>query len=205
MLVKNKNFFVVIGLVITAILFLLYFLFYKKEVDDSRIRYELYSLENVGWKSKKYSQKVDDISFTAIEVPIQYYILKNQGKQDLFKIDSIYQENKNERVYEFLFEQDAKKDLLDKDFTNLGYKDAISYLSFKIENDFYLVTESNDTIPTSGVLYERNFKVAPYQKVMVFFSGIAPKEKVQLVYKDILFRKGVLKFKLKEPLKKIAQ
>lgn len=203
--VKNKKFLIVTTLVITAILFLLYFLFYKKEVDDSRIRYELYSLENVGWKSKKYSQKVDDINFTAIEVPIQYYILKNQGKQDLFKIDSIYQEHQEERVCEFLFEQDAKKDLLEQDFTNLEYKDAVSYMSFKIEKDFYLVTESNDTIPTSGVIYERNFKVAPYQKVMVFFSGIKPKEKVQLVYKDILFRKGVLKFKLKEPLKKIAQ
>lgn len=205
MLVKNKKFLGVIVLVIIAILFLLYFLFYKKEVDDSRIRYELYSLENVGWKSKKYGQKVDDISFTAIEVPIQYYILKNQGKQDLFKVDSIYQEHKEERVYEFLFEQDERKDLLEKEFTNLDYKDATSYMSFNIEKDFYLVTENKDTITTSGVLYERNFKVAPYQKVMVFFSGITPKEKVQLVYKDVLFRKGVLKFKLKEPLKKIAQ
>lgn len=204
MQVKNKKNLIYIILISTVILSLLYFLFFKKEVNDSRIRYELYSLENIGWKSKKYSQKVDDITFTAIEVPIQYYILKDQGKSDLFKIDSIFQENKKERVYEFLIEQDDKKDLLQKNYSDLNYQDAVSYLSFNIEKDFYLVTDSHDTIKTSGVLYERNFKIAPYQKVMVFFSDVDPKAKTQLIYKDVLFKKGTLKFRLKEPIKKIA-
>lgn len=203
---KSKKFFyLILILTIVSIFILLYFLFYKNEFDDSRIRYELYSLENVGWKSKKYSQKVDDITFTATEVPIQYYILRNQGKQDLFKIDSIYEEHKNERIYEFVFEQDAKKDLLEKEFTNLNYQEGVRYMSFEIEKDFYLVSDNSDTIHSSGVLYERNFKIAPYQKIMLFFTDIDPKIKTQLVYNDVLFKKGILKFKTKEPIKKIAQ
>ena len=74
-----------------------------KEVDDSAIRYKLFQLEDIGWKSKKNSQQIDDINFTAIEVPIQYYILKDQGKSDLFNVDSLYNQNKFERVIEFTF------------------------------------------------------------------------------------------------------
>ena len=80
-------------------------------VDDGSIRYQLFQLEKFGWKSKKYSQKVEDIQFTATEVPIQYYLLKDQGNQDLFNIDSLYQENKTERILEFTFEQENEEDL----------------------------------------------------------------------------------------------
>ena len=46
-----------------------------KEVDDSEIRYKLFQLEDIGWKSRKNSQFIENINFTAIEVTIQYYIL----------------------------------------------------------------------------------------------------------------------------------
>lgn len=176
-----------------------------KDIDDSAIRYKLFQLEDMGWKSKKNSQQIEDINFTAIEVPLEYYLLKDQGKSDLFKIDSLYNENKYERIIEFTFENEDEKDLLQEDFTKISSEEAIKYMSFGLENDFYVVTSKKDTIKCSGVNFERNFKVGPLQKVILFFSGISPKDKIQLVYNDKLFGKGIMKFKFEEQYKEILQ
>lgn len=172
--------------------------------DDSEIRDRYFNLEKIGWKSRVYTQKVEDIGFIATEVPIQYYLLKDLGKEDLKKVDAIYEENKRERVIEFTFQQEEEKDLLDKDFTGMDYTAAVKYMSFGLDKDFYVVTSKNDTIACSGVSYERSYKIAPYQKVLLFFSGIDPNEKIQLVYTDFLFRKGTLKFKFKDTYTPIA-
>lgn len=177
----------------------------EKDIDDSEIRYKLFQLEDIGWKSKKNSQQLEDINFTAIEVPIQYYLLKDQGNSNLFNIDSLYNQNKFERIIEFTFEQENEKDLLEETFTKLSYEDGVKYMSFMMENDFYVVTSKNDTIKCLGVNYERNFKVAPFQKIMLFFSGINPNDKIQLVYNDKLFGKGIIKFKFEEQYKEILQ
>ena len=73
-------------------------------------------------------------------------------------------------------------------------------MSFKIQDDFYVVTTKNDTIKCEGVLFERNFKVAPFTKVLLFFSGIAPEDKIQLVYQDKLFKKGTIKFNFRDKI-----
>lgn len=172
--------------------------------DDSEIRDRYFNLEKVGWKSRTYTQKIDDIGFTATEVPIIYYLLKDKGNEDLFIVDSLYEQNKKERVMEFTFQQEEEKDLLSKDFTGMEYTDAIKYMSFGLDKDFYVVTSKKDTISCSGVTFERNYKIAPYQKVLLFFSGIDPNDKIQLVYNDYLFRKGTLKFKFKDTYTQIA-
>jgi hypothetical protein len=171
---------------------------------DHEARDRYFNLEKIGWKSRTYSQTVDDIIFAATEVPIQYYLLKDLGKEDLVKIDSLYEENKRERVLEFTFQQDEEKDLLTRNFTGMDYTNAVKYMSFGLERDFYVVTSKKDTIACSGVTFERNYKIAPYQRVLLFFSGIDPEEKIQLVYNDYLFRKGTLKFKFKDPNTQIA-
>ncbi|PXY41173.1 hypothetical protein DMB65_09470 [Flavobacterium cheongpyeongense] len=176
----------------------------SKKNDDSEIRDRYFNLEKIGWKSRSYTQVVDDIGFTATEVPIQYYLLKDQGIENLQHVDSLYEENKRERVIEFVFQQDEEKDLLGKDFTGMDYTAAVKYMSFGLNNDFYVVTSKKDTIPCSGVNFERNYKIAPFQKVLLFFSGIDPNDKIQLIYNDYLFRKGTLKFKFKDPFTPIA-
>lgn len=180
----------------------------KKETKDdfknSEIKDRYFNLEKTGWKSRAYTQKADDIDFTAIEVPIQYYLLKDLGNENLIPIDSLYEQNKRERIIEFTFQQNEEKDLLDKGFTGMEYTDAVKYMSFGLEKDFYVVTSKKDTIACSGVTYERNYKIAPYQKVLLFFSGIDPDEKIQLVYTDFLFRKGTLKFQFKDTYTQIA-
>lgn len=189
------------GLIKLFLLFLLFSCSDKKQVpDDSEIRFRYFNLENRGWKSKLHVQKIDNISFTATDVPIQYYLLKELGDADLVKVDSIYEENKRERVIEFAFEEDSEKDLLQEKFTHLDYKKAVEYMSFTIEKDFYAVTPKNDTIKCSGVQFERNFKVAPSNKILLFFSGINPDDKIQLVYQDNLFGKGTIKFNFVDPL-----
>lgn len=175
----------------------------EKNADDSDIRFRYYNLEKQGWKSKTHSQKVDAINFTATEVPIQYYLLKEKGNTDLLSIDSIYEKNKRDRIIEFVFENDNQDDLLKDKYTNLDYQKAVEYMSFGIQNDFLVVTPKNDTIRCAGVLFERNFKVAPNNKVLLFFSNINPNDKIQLVYKDNLFKKGTLKFRFKEPILKL--
>ena len=175
-----------------------------KATDDSEIRDRYFNLEKIGWKSRVYNQYVDDINFTATEVPIQYYLLKDKGNENLVFVDSLYEENKTERIIEFTFHQDEEKDLLENNFTGMSYEDGVKYMSFGLDKDFYVVTSKNDTINCSGVTYERNYKIAPYHKVLLFFSGIDPNEKIQLIYNDVLFRKGMLKFKFKDPYTEIA-
>ncbi len=194
--------------VLIFMLMILFFVSCKKEPknsqQDSEIRDRFFNLEKIGWKSRSYTQVVDDIGFTATEVPIQYFLLKSQGLDNLKRIDSLYEENKRERVIEFTFQQDEEKDLLAQDFTGLDYTSSVKYMSFGLDKDFYVVTSKKDTILCSGVNFERNYKIAPFQKVLLFFSGIDPNDKIQLIYNDVLFRKGTLKFKFKDPFTPIA-
>lgn len=174
----------------------------KKETkkDDSDVRFRYFNLEKIGWKSKNYTQKVDKIIYTATDVPIQYYLLKDQGDVDLIKVDSVYENNKTEKVIEFVFENENEDDLLKEKYTNLEYKNSLEYMSFKIQNDFFIVTSKMDTVECSGAVFERDFKVSSHNKIILFFSGIDPNEKIQLIYNDKLFGKGILKFKFKEPI-----
>lgn len=191
-------------ILINSLILFSFFISCKKEEksgkaeDDGLIRQQLYRLENVGWKSKIHTEFIGGINFSAVEVPVQYYLLKDKGNQDLFLIDSIYQENKKERIIEFTFTQEDEEDLLKEKFTTLNYEDGIKYLAFSIDKDFYAVTSKNDTILCSGAQYERNFKIAPFQKLILFFSGIEPEEEIQLIYKDKLFGKGIIKFQFKD-------
>jgi len=175
----------------------------EKKVDDSAIRYRHFKLEKAGWKSKEHLQQVDDMDFTATEVPISYYILKSEGNADLFAVDSIEKANEKERVLEFIFKHDNDKNLLETEFTGLNLEETVKYMSFDITNDFYLVTDKKDTINCSGVIFERNFNMVSDQKLILFFSGINPTDKIQLVYNDQLFKKGILKFKFEEKTTKL--
>jgi hypothetical protein len=175
----------------------------KSKTDDSDIRFRYFNLEKQGWKSKKHLQKADGINFEATEVPIQYYLLKKMGNSDLIKVDSIYEVNKTERVIEFTFEQDNEEDLLQEKYTDLNYEKSVEYMSFNIQNDFTVITSKHDTIVCTGVLFERTFKIAPKNKLLLFFSGINPNEHIQLVYQDKLFKTGTLKFRFKDPILKL--
>lgn len=170
---------------------------------EKEIYYRLINLQNYGWKSMSHTQNIDGINFTAVEVPIQYYLLKDKGEEALLEIDSIYQANKTERVMEFTFLHEEEKDLLGEEFTRRNYDAAVKYMSFGLQDDFYAVTSKHDTIACQGATFERTFKVGPYNRVLLFFSGVPSDEKLQLVYNDSLFGKGTIKFNFREKIIKL--
>ncbi|TGV01067.1 hypothetical protein [Flavivirga rizhaonensis] len=163
--------------------------------------YKFFNLNQQGWKSKRVTQFVNDINYTATEVPIQYYLLKN-NQSNYAKVDSLYQKNIRERIIEIEFLHANQSDLLLKDYTKRSYENAVKYMAFTIEKDFTVVTSSNDTIPCSGVNFERNFKVAPFKRVLLYFNDINPNDNIKLIYQDQLFGNGIIKFNLTDsPLK----
>ncbi|MCK8482231.1 hypothetical protein [Psychroserpens algicola] len=186
--------------------FLLSFLLFTscKNEEKSRIKedYKFFNLSQQDWKSKQINQFINDINYTATEVPLQYYILKNTSEQDLGKLDSIYTANSKERIIEIEFQHAAKVDLLLEEYTQKSYEDAVKYMSFQIEKDFTVITSSNDTIKCSGALFERNFKVAPFKRALLYFNNINPDDTIKLIYQDQLFGNGTIKFNFSEtPIK----
>ncbi|WP_299254027.1 hypothetical protein [uncultured Aquimarina sp.] len=174
----------------------------EKKVPKSESEYKLFNLEQAGWKSKSVSHLFSQIEYKATLVPLQYYILKNEGSKNLAKIDSIYESLKNERILEVEFQQEKEDDLLKSKYTNRDYETSVKYMSFYIENDFKAVTQSGDTIDCSGVTFERNFKVAPFKRLLLHFGNIPEEENIQLIYNDQLFGNGLMKFNFKEtPIK----
>jgi len=187
---------------IPFILFLVMFLFFYSCKKDKKVafvdnEFKLFNLEESGWKSRSVAHNLSNISYTATEVPIQYYILKSEGNENHQKIDSIYLAHKDERVIEMEFEHINRDDLLKGDYTNMDYESSVKYMAFSIEKDFQAITQSGDTIACSGITFERNFKIAPFKRLLLHFGNIQEDEKIQLVYQDKLFGNGILKFKFK--------
>lgn len=171
------------------------------EDAEQNIDYKFFNLKQQGWKSKRITQFTNDINYSATEVPLHYYLLKNIGT-DYKKVDSIYNVNSKERIIEIEFQHSNQSDLLLEEYTQKTYEDAVKYMAFNIEQDFTVVTSSNDTIKCSGVNFERNFKVAPFKRLLLYFNNIPPDDNIQLIYQDHLFANGIFKFNFQEtPLK----
>src|SRR5690606_14199103 len=110
--------------------------------------------------------------------------------------------NNKERIIEVEFQHSNEADLLKEEFTKKTYDNAVKYMAFDIQGDFSVVTSSNDTIKCVGVNFERNFKVAPFKRVLLYFNNIKPNDNIELIYQDKLFGNGILKFNFKEtPIK----
>lgn len=157
---------------------------------------------NYNWESYRVSELKNGIDYSAMQLPNEYYLLKNVGIKDKEGLDSLQKSMIKERVVVAEFRDLEEDDILKEKFTNRSYEEAVKYLAFAIQKDYSLVTESNDSIPCIGVHFERNFKVAPFKRVLLYFDNVPEEENATLVYKDKLFGNGVLKFKLNQmPIK----
>lgn len=184
-----------------CVFFIVFFGCKKENEQKPTVDYKFFNLQQQGWKSKRITQLAKDINYSATEVPLYYYLLKNIG-DDYAKVDSIYNANSKERIVEVEFQHTNQEDLLQEEFTNKSYEDAVEYMAFTIERDFMVVTSSNDTIRCSGANFERNFKVAPFKRVLLYFNNINPNDNIKLIYQDHLFGNGIIKFNFQEtPLK----
>lgn len=212
MLQMNLSYTLIQGMrVIDKIMFIAICTFFFSCADDKAgikgdpvLKEKYFTMEENGWKSFSYTQDIDQINYTATQVPLEYYILKTEGIGNLNKADSISKANTKERIVEFEFLHEEEQDLLKSGIAGLNYENAIQYLSYDIKNDFCLVTKSQDTIKSNGVIFERTFGVTPVNRLLIFFSNVQSNQSVQLIYDDKLFGKGVLKFNFKEKITKIA-
>ena len=183
----------------SSIYILLIIILYSCQTDKEQVEETIFTNGYTHWKSLSISHHANNIWYKATLVPIQYYLYKNAG---ILNIDSLYELNKRERIIEVEFKEDSGKDLLETSYTHLPYDQSVIYMAFKIENDYILITDKNDSIACSGVIFERNYKVAPYKRLLLFFSDVDPQANVSLIYNDNLFNNGLFKFNFtKRPIK----
>ena len=167
-------------------------------LDGNRITLEYVESEKKGsageeeiFSVQQIEQHRQDLVFRAKRIPKQLYLL-NQGLTGE-ELELAMADLKNEQLFYFEFEESQKQDLLKKYFEK-DLDAAVSYLSFEIQHDFKLINSQGDTIPAAYTLYERNFHVAPFEKLIVGFSGDDETDRVKLIYTDHLFEKGTSEF-----------
>jgi hypothetical protein len=154
------------------------------------------SEEKAGGESyfvQEIETKKEDLVFRAKKIPAGLYILKENPSMPDSALAMALSELEGEQVFYFEIEEEMRKDLLKKYHAD-KYEKAVSYLSFEIQHDFRIYTESGDTIRPSFVLYERNFHLAPFERIIVDFNGLDAGEAFELVYDDQLFGKGEVTF-----------
>ncbi|SEC56830.1 hypothetical protein SAMN04489761_3349 [Tenacibaculum sp. MAR_2009_124] len=138
---------------------------------------------------------INNMFYSASILPKEYYIKKHLKKTD--SLDTYLKKLKKEEVIQFDF-QYFKGDDLFKDKSAEEVEELVKYLSFNIKNDFYAITQKGDTIHTSGVLFERTFKVTPYKRLLLYFKFPQEQEKMKLVYYGKVFDNQIVKFLLEK-------
>ena len=166
----------------------------EKRLEQSVLSTKLFQHQDRGWKANRIMNFTQQIQYRATEVPIEYYLLKNQGLEDVQVFDSVALANNTERIIEFEFEHIESDDLLIEEYTSKTYDDSVIYMAGTIKDDFYAITSNNDTIPCLGVHFERHFKVSSFKRVLLYFGGVDPDETIKIVYQDRLFGQGTFEF-----------
>ncbi len=173
------------------------FFYFFTSCNSSESKAKIYESAQGNWSSVSVSKFIGDINYTATQVPLQYYLLK-ANHNNLQNADSLSHLYAKERIIEIEFEHANKDDLLLSDYTKRSYEDAVKYMAFAIEKDFSVVTSTNDTIACAGVNFERNFKLAPFKRLLLYFNGVPQESNIKLIYQDELFGNGILKFDLRD-------
>lgn len=138
------------------------------------------------------------INYSARELSISQHLKKSLSASSSHDLDSLDRDMSRERVFQVEFQHLSEADLLQSNYTNLDYSESVQYMSSHIGSDFSIVTSNHDTLVSQGVIFERNFKIAPFKRVLVFFTSVDPTSKVDLLYNDRLFGNGQIKFNHKD-------
>lgn len=162
--------------------------------EENRFIYngDVIELEEINTKDSTYivqvnEKKKQDIFLRAKKVPNKMYLL-NKGVPEE-EIDQAVTASQKEVLYYFEFEDEFKTDLIAKHFED-DPDGHISYLSFDIYQDFYLISKEGDTISANYSVYERDFQMAPYERILLSFTGIEDTSGYALLYDDRLFGSG---------------
>ena len=133
----------------------------------------------------------EDIKFKAKRLDTEFY-LKQKGLEG-GELKNALGELSGEQLFFIEFAEFQQQDLMKKYFTD-SMDESVSYLSFNIYNDFKVVNSSGDTIDAIASTYERNFHVAPFERILLSLTGVNEDEALELIYTDNLFRKGEIHF-----------
>ncbi len=159
---------------------------------------KIFSFGGKKYETNKKTIKIGHIFYTATILPNEYYIKKNLKIKNKDSVQSYIKRLENEKIIQFDFQHDEKKDLLLPEYTGVSYKKSVEYLSSLIQRDFYAITSSGDSIKSSGVLFERSFNLTPRKRILLYFKADKPSGRLKLIYDDKIFRKGIIKFNLEK-------
>ncbi len=165
--------------------------------DGENLAYKMNTIQlkekdkNGDYLIQEINQKRGDIFFKAKKINTKFY-LANKGLTGA-ELKEALADLKNEQLYFIEFNEFQKQDLMKKYF-NGNMDQSVSYMSFDINKDFQIINAENDTIESSYSIYERNYHVAPFERILVSFSNLLPDEELNLVYTDRLFKKGKMNF-----------
>jgi len=139
----------------------------------------------------RIEEKREDITFRAKRVPMDLYLLnKGVPKEEL---DQELAKMEGEQLFYFEFEEFQKQDLFKKYFP-ASLDKSVSYLSFDIQNDFQVIDSEGKEHNCAYSVYERDFGIAPYERILIGFTGVDEEDELTLVYRDVLFQKGEMEF-----------
>lgn len=157
--------------------------------------FKRYKFLNEEFQSGKKTVLINSVFYTAAILPKEFYLKRNLKIKD--SIDIYKEKLKKEQVVQFDFQLLNQKDILKEKSKGYNYEEYIKYLSFKIKQDFMVVTKNGDTIKPSGVLFERTFGLTPRKRILLYFTFLKKTDKFKLIYHDQLFENGLMKFNLK--------
>lgn len=175
--------------------------FNKNVITNTTIKNQLFYKENTikmkaideehFYAVQEIEQQRGDIKYRAIRVSTEAY-LKRKGLT-IDEMELALEELEGEQLFYIEFEETQKQDLMKKYFNN-AMDQSVAYLSFKINKDFKIINAINDTIESNYSIYERNYHVAPFERLLLSFKGISNTEEVELIYTDNFFNKGQMNF-----------
>lgn len=158
----------------------------------SRIILEEQEVEQKKYTLQRIEYKKEDIFFSIQKIPSELYLSRKglKGRE----LERALKEVENEQLFYVEFKEENKRDLMKKYFENKDMDRAVSYMSFDISKDFFLIKENGDTLKADYTTYERTYHVSPFERILLGFSPVQKEEAVKVVYTDQLFAKGAMTF-----------
>jgi hypothetical protein len=146
------------------------------------------------------TKKIEEYNYTLKYLPLDYLISNELKKSEISKkeYDSLKAEYEGMEYYEMRIQIDGFNDETAKyQLDDMGlYQQRIVYMSFAMQENLKLVTETGKEIPCDLFHFERTYAVAPYATFLMGFAKdkIGDAKEYTVIFDDNLFNKGLLKF-----------
>ena len=132
----------------------------------------------------------DDLVYRIRKISTEHYLSNNGVSKS--ELEKNLKDLEGEQIFYFEYEDTHKENLFKKYFDE--DETPIKYLSFKIMNDFMLITEKGDTLKALYSQYENSSHISPTERVLLSFPKINKEERFKLIFKDNLFKKEIVNF-----------